>query len=209
MDLCCMKSQSPVLWEFREAHWSNEMCEVTTLLVQLHHLMTLSSSLVIRALCQTLTPAALQWPLPQRLPRVPTSHCHQTHCPDVHVSGWQLEGEPSMESAVATLWRISCVQVCEGIIRKWCRWSHLPQEHRIHWLDILIAKMFLPVLWCWVHEHTSCIIVEYHSPLYAGFTSSANDTAYGNHAVFDWSITTCEYTPLMGQHCFSCCFWWH
>ena len=123
MDLCCMKSQSPVLWEFREAHWSNEMCEVTTLLVQLHHLMTLSSSLVIRALCQTLTPAALQWPLPQRLPRVPTSHCHQTHCPDVHVSGWQLEGEPSMESAVAALWRISCVQVCEGILRKWCRWS--------------------------------------------------------------------------------------
>ena len=43
-------------------------------------------------------------------------------------------------------------------------------------------------------------------PLYAGFTSSANDTAYGNHAVFDWSITTCEYTPMMGQHCFSCCF---
>ena len=27
-------------------------------------------------------------------------------------------------------------------------------------------------------------------PLYAGFTSSANDAAYGTHAVFDWSINT-------------------
>ena len=29
-------------------------------------------------------------------------------------------------------------------------------------------------------------------PLYAGFTSSANDAAYGTQAVFDWSMTTRE-----------------
>ena len=29
-------------------------------------------------------------------------------------------------------------------------------------------------------------------PLYAGFTSSANDAGFGTYAVFDWSINTCE-----------------
>ena len=35
-------------------------------------------------------------------------------------------------------------------------------------------------------------------PLYAGFTSSASDAAYGTQAVFDWSITTCEWTLQSG-----------
>ena len=37
-------------------------------------------------------------------------------------------------------------------------------------------------------------------PLYAGFTSSANDAAYGTHAVFDWSITTREWISKICKH---------
>ena len=33
-------------------------------------------------------------------------------------------------------------------------------------------------------------------PVYAGFTSSANDAAYGTHAVCDWSITTSEWATV-------------
>ena len=36
-------------------------------------------------------------------------------------------------------------------------------------------------------------------PLYAGFTSSANDAAYGTQAVFDWSITTREWFLYTGE----------
>ena len=49
-------------------------------------------------------------------------------------------------------------------------------------------------------------------PLYAGFTSSANDAAYGTQAVFDWSITTSEWVVYrtsrlyMGKRCFLIAF---
>ena len=37
-------------------------------------------------------------------------------------------------------------------------------------------------------------------PLYAGFTSSANDVANGTQAVFDWSITTREWLVHLEKH---------